>query len=200
MAALHGRGAIAFARDRAEHPRVAGHNSRRRIGVERGDHHLEVARPQQVVAVEQGDVRRPSLRDRQVARPADATVLGFEQADAGIGEERHHCAGDIVGRAVVDHPALPVSQSLRLDRSQRFADEMGHAIGGHDHRDPRGRGLDDGGGVHARGLTTRAIRFRLSRASAALVARLAIRRVQPTYYRAFPGLSRDREIKLQKGG
>ena len=151
MAALHGRGAEAFLRHRSEIACVASHQAGFGLGVQRGDHPLEVARPQQVVAVEQRDVGCAGPRDRPVAGTGHAAVPGFEKADPRIGQVRQHRTSGVVGRAVVDHPALPLAEGLRQHGIERLADEMRHAIGGHDHRDAGSRRADRDGRVHAPG-------------------------------------------------
>ena len=129
--------ASALAADRAEHPRVAGGKAQVRVSLQHIAHGGQIVRPEQVVAIEQGNQRCPGFANRAVARGGDPVIRRVEKADAGIGKKRRYGARDIIWGAIVDNQAFPVGHGLGQQRIKRLADQMCHAIGRHDHRNPR---------------------------------------------------------------
>ena len=65
-----------------------------------------------------------------------AAVGGRREPDARVRKERTDGAGDVVGGAVVDDHALPGGKALRLQRSQRLAEQVRDTVGRDDHRNP----------------------------------------------------------------
>ena len=129
------------ARDRSvcvvEDPEVTVRDGRLGDAVERVAHHLEVARQQEIVGVEEAGVAPAGLRERAVSRRRDAAVRLPERAHAGIAREARDLRARRVCRAVVDDDHLEVGHGLVEHGADRIADGRRRVVRGDDQRERR---------------------------------------------------------------
>jgi hypothetical protein len=112
------------------------HAADRRIAREHPQLRVELARQPDVVRIEERHERRARLGERAVARDGGALVGLRQHAHRRAARAR---GGDrVVGRAVVDHDDLDVTDALREDAVERLADVGAGVVGRHHDRDRRG--------------------------------------------------------------
>ena len=113
----------------------AGHERHAGVGVETAGERREVALAQDVVGIEEHDVRRPRQSDAVVARDGDAPVGDAHDAGARALEPGEDLPGPHVGRAVVDDDDLRRRSGLRQHAVDRRLDGVAEVVTGDDDGD-----------------------------------------------------------------